>query len=161
PPEDADKDWTLFQQLRAGSIDHYQLEKRYFRRDGSLVWGQLSISLLQGRPAPLVVAMVEDITERKKAEEALFRQAAIIEWYEDAIVSKPLNGVIPSWNPAAQRIFGYSESEVIGNPVTILVPPERFREEEGFLEKLRAGGRITQCETVRIAKSGARVDVSL
>jgi PAS domain S-box-containing protein len=55
PPEDAEKDWGLFQQLRAGSIDHYQLEKRYFRRDGSLVWGCLSISLLNSRPSPLVI----------------------------------------------------------------------------------------------------------
>src|SRR5437016_6709874 len=71
PREDAEKDWALFQQLRAGSIDHYQLEKRYFRRDGSLVWGSLSISLLKSRPTPLVVAMVEDITDKKTTEEAL------------------------------------------------------------------------------------------
>lgn len=71
PPEDAEKDWALFQQLRAGSIDHYQLEKRYFRRDGSLVWGSLSVSLLKSRPSPLVLAMVEDITAKKSAEEAL------------------------------------------------------------------------------------------
>ena len=73
PPEDAEKDWALFQQLRAGSIDHYQLEKRYFRRDGSLVWARLSISLLKlnSRPSPLMVAMVEDITDKKTAEEAL------------------------------------------------------------------------------------------
>ena len=70
PAEDAEKDWGLFQQLQAGAIDHYQIEKRYFRRDGSLVWGRLSISLLKHTP-PLVVAMVEDITEKKKAEEAL------------------------------------------------------------------------------------------
>src|ERR1700741_2239483 len=61
PREDAEKDWALFQQLRAGSIDHYKLEKRYFRRDGSLIWGRLSISLLKNTP-PLIVAMVEDIT---------------------------------------------------------------------------------------------------
>src|SRR6185369_10445726 len=67
PPEDANQDWALFQQLRAGSIDHYQLEKRYFRQDGSLVWGRLSISLLNSRPSPLVVAMIEDITDKKKA----------------------------------------------------------------------------------------------
>jgi PAS domain S-box-containing protein len=71
PHEDAQKDWALFQQLRAGSIDHYQLEKRYFRRDGSLVWGSLSISLLKSSASPLVLAMVEDITDKKKAEEAL------------------------------------------------------------------------------------------
>jgi len=69
PPEDAEKDWALFQQLRAGSIDHYQVEKRYFRRDGSLVWGRLSISLVNHRPSPLVVAMVEDITEKRRAED--------------------------------------------------------------------------------------------
>src|ERR1700747_1218841 len=67
PPEDAEKDWSLFQKLRAGSIDHYQMEKRYFRRDGSLVWGSLNISLLKGRSSPLVLAMVEDITEKKMA----------------------------------------------------------------------------------------------
>ena len=71
PPEDAEKDWALFQQLRAGAIDHYQLQKRYFRRDGSLLWGRLSISLLNGRPSPLVVAMVQDITDKRTAEEAL------------------------------------------------------------------------------------------
>ena len=71
PPEDAEKDWALFQQLRAGLIDHYQLEKRYFRKDGSLVWGHLSISLLESSPSPLVIAMVEEITDKKRAEEAL------------------------------------------------------------------------------------------
>ena len=71
PPEDAEQDWALFQQLRAGAIDHYQLEKRYFHRDGSLVWGRLSLSLLRSRPSPLVIAMVEEITDQKKAEESL------------------------------------------------------------------------------------------
>ena len=71
PPEDAEKDWALFQQIRAGSIDHYQLEKRYFRGDGSLLWGHLSISLLRLPPSPLVIAMVEEITDKKRAEEAL------------------------------------------------------------------------------------------
>src|SRR5215475_15683718 len=64
PAEDAAKDWALFQQLRAGSIDHYQLEKRYFRRDGTLLWGQLSLSLLNIGASPLVIAIVEDITDK-------------------------------------------------------------------------------------------------
>lgn len=67
PAEDAEKDWVLFQKLRAGFIDHYQLEKRYCRRDGSLVWGRLSVSLLKGGASPLVIAMVEDITEKRAA----------------------------------------------------------------------------------------------
>lgn len=66
PREDAERDWGLFRQLRDGSIDHYQLEKRYLRRDGSLVWGRLSISLLNNAPAPLVIAMVEDITRKRQ-----------------------------------------------------------------------------------------------
>src|SRR5215469_267212 len=71
PPEDAEKDWAFFQKLRAGSIDRYQLDKRYFRRDGSLMWGRLSISLLNGEASPLVLAMVEDITDKKEAENAV------------------------------------------------------------------------------------------
>src|SRR3974390_1477963 len=90
PPEDAEKDWALFQQLRAGSIDHYQLEKRYFRKDGSVVWGGLSISLLYGHPSPLVIAIVEEITDKKIAEEDRVRHAAIVESSEDAIISKNL-----------------------------------------------------------------------
>jgi len=73
PPEDAAKDWALFEQLRSGSIDHYHLEKRFFRKDGTLIWGRLSISLLNGHAnsSPLVVAMLEDITEKKAGEEKL------------------------------------------------------------------------------------------
>jgi PAS domain S-box-containing protein len=76
PPEDAEKDWALFEQLRAGSINHYHLEKRFFRKDGSLIWGRLSISLLNLHPSPLVVAMVEDITEKRAAQEKLQRSEA-------------------------------------------------------------------------------------
>ena len=160
PPEDAEKDWALFQQLRAGSIGHYQLDKRYFRRDGSLVWGRLSISLLKQTP-PLIVAMVEDITEKKKAEEARFRHTAIVESSEDAIISKNLDAVIVSWNAGAQRIFGYTEEEAVGQPITILIPPNLQNEENTILERLRAGGRIEHYETVRVTKAGKWVDVSL
>ena len=161
PPEDAQKDWNLFQQLRAGSINHYQLEKRYFRRDGSLIWGRLTISLLNSLPSPLVIAMVEDITEQKTAEQARFRPAAIVESSQDAIISKNLDAVIVNWNAGAQRIFGYTEAEAVGQPITILVPPDLLDEENKILERLRAGGCIEHYETVRITKAGKKVDVSL
>jgi PAS domain S-box-containing protein len=161
PPEDAEKDWALFQQLRAGSIDHYQLEKRYFRRDGSLMWGRLSISLLNNRSSPLVIAMVEDITEKKKAEEALFRHTTIVESSEDAIASGTLDGIIVSWNRGAQHIYGYTEAEAVGKPISILIPPELPDEENKILETLRAGGRIEHFETVRVTKTGKRINVSL
>jgi len=160
-PEDAEKDWTLFQQLRAGWIDHYQLEKRYFRRDGSLVWGSLSISLLKSSPSLLVLAMVEDITDKKKAEEARFRHAAVIESSDDAIASGTLDGIIVSWNTGAQKMYGYTEAEAVGKPINMLVPPELPDEENKILEMLRAGGRIQHFETVRVTKTGKRISVSL
>jgi PAS domain S-box-containing protein len=161
PPEDAQKDWALFQKLKEGLIDHYQLDKRYFRRDGSLVWGRLSLSLLKARPSPLVIAMVEDITEQKRAEEIRFLHAAIVESSEDAIASVTLDGVIASWNAGAQRLFGYTESEAVGTSVMILVPPELSTEEDRILETMKAGGSIRQYETVRVTKTGERINVSL
>jgi len=161
PPNDAAKDWALFQKLRTGSIDQYQLEKRYFRRDGSLFWGRLSISLLNHGPSPLVLAMVEDITETKAAEEARLRDAAIVESSADAIASATLDGIIVSWNGGAQRIYGYSQAEAVGKPITMLVPPELPDEENKILETVRAGGRVEQFETVRVTKTGKRINVSL
>jgi PAS domain S-box-containing protein len=76
PPEDAEKDWSFFQQLRAGLISQYSLEKRFFRKDGSLIWGRLRISMLRNRSSPLVVAMVEDITEKRAAQEKLRQSEA-------------------------------------------------------------------------------------
>jgi len=161
PPDDAEKDWALFQKLRAGSIDHYQLEKRYFRRDSSLVWGRLSLSLLNHRPSPLVLAMVEDITEKKTTEEARFRHAAIVESSEDAIASGTLDGTIVSWNAGAQHMYGYTEAEAVGRPITMILPRELRDEENKILETVKSGGRIEQFETVRVAKTGKRINVSL
>jgi PAS domain S-box-containing protein len=161
PREDAEKDWALFQQLKAGNIDHYQLEKRYFRRDGSLVWGRLSISLLNGGACPLILAMVEDITDKKKAEEARFTHAAVIESSDDAIASGTLDGIIVSWNTGAQKIYGYTEAEAVGKPISMLVPPELPDEENKILEKLKLGDRIEHFETVRVTKTGKRINVSL
>jgi PAS domain S-box-containing protein len=161
PPEDAEKDWALFQQLRAGAIDHYQLEKRYFRRDGSLVWGSLSISLLKSSPSPLVLAMVGDITDKKKAEEARYRHAAVVESFDDAIASGTLDGIIVSWNTGAQKIYGYTEAEAVGKPISMLAPPELPDEENKILETLKSGGRIEHFETVRVTKTGKRINVSL
>jgi PAS domain S-box-containing protein len=161
PPEDAEKDWALFQQLKAGSIDHYQLEKCYFRKDGSLVWGRLSVSLLKSYPSPLVLAMVEDITDKKNAEEARFRHAAVIESSDDAIASGTLDGIIVSWNTGAEKIYGYTEAEAVGKPISMLVPPELPDEENKILETLKSGDRIEHFETVRVTKTGKRINVSL
>ncbi|MGA7917852.1 MAG: PAS domain S-box protein, partial [Candidatus Acidiferrales bacterium] len=87
--------------------------------------------------------------------------AAIVESSDDAIVSKDLNGVILSWNAGAQRIFGYSPSEAVGRPITLIIPAELQQEEREILDKLRKGERINHYETVRLRKDGEPVNVSL
>lgn len=98
---------------------------------------------------------------RKRAQETRFRYAAIVESSEDAIISKSLDGTILSWNAGAQRLFGFTEAEAIGQPNTILIPSELRDEEKVILQKLAAGERIEHFETLRVTKRGERVDVSL
>ena len=89
------------------------------------------------------------------------RIASIVESSDDAIVSKDLNGVIINWNKGAERIFGYTAEEVVGKPITILIPPDRHDEEPSILERIRRGERVEHFETVRMRKHGSRVDISL
>ncbi len=109
----------------------------------------------------LLAAIFSNALARERALDARFQHAAIVESSDDAIVSKNLDGVIVSWNASAQKLFGYSESEAIGRPITLLIPGELRDEEDEFLRRLRAGERVQHCETVRITKEGKRVAVSL
>jgi PAS domain S-box-containing protein len=102
-----------------------------------------------------------DIHERKLAEAVTARMAAIVESSDDAIISKDLNGIIVSWNEGAERLFGYTAAEVIGKPVTILIPPGRADEEPYILEHIRRGEKVDHYETVRRRKDGSEVDISL
>jgi PAS domain S-box-containing protein len=102
----------------------------------------------------------DDIAERQ-VEDIRRWLAAIVDSSDDAIISKNLDGVILTWNPAAQRLFGYSEAEAVGQPITIIIPPELHDEEEGILRRLRAGERIDHHETRRITRNGQYLDVSL
>ena len=102
-----------------------------------------------------------DIDEMKRAEEALARLAAIVESSDDAIVGNTLGGIINTWNGGAERIFGYTAGEAIGQPITIIIPDDRKDEELAILERLRHGEHIDHYETVRIARDGRRIDVSL
>jgi PAS domain S-box-containing protein len=87
--------------------------------------------------------------------------SAIVDCSDDAIISKDLDGIVTSWNKAAERIFGYSEDEMVGRPITLLMPPDRIHEEANFLARLRRGERIEHYETVRVRKDGAPVEISL
>ena len=87
--------------------------------------------------------------------------AAIVESSDDAILSKDVNGVITTWNRGAQRLFGYTAEEVVGRPVTIIIPTDRHDEEPKILERVRRGERIEHYETVRQRKDGSLVDISI
>ena len=102
-----------------------------------------------------------DVEELKRAEEAQALLAAIVESSDDAILSKGLDGTILSWNAGAQRLFDYRTDEIIGKPITLLLPIECVQEEEKILDRLRRGERIEHYETVRVAKDGRRIDVSV
>lgn len=137
-------------------------EDVYIRKDGSFFPVVYSSAPLKsaGRTIGLVVVF-RDITERKRADEARARLAAIVESSDDAIVSKTLDGRILSWNAGAQRLFGYSAAEAIGRPITLLIPPERHDEERLILERLGRGEHIEHFETVRVSKAGRRIPISL
>jgi PAS domain S-box-containing protein len=107
------------------------------------------------------VNMLVDLTDRKRAGEHAQRLASIVEFSDDAIISKDLDGVITSWNRGAQRLFGYTAEDVIGKPVTILIPPDRQDEEPAILDRMRHGELVDHYETIRRRRDGSLVDISL
>jgi PAS domain S-box-containing protein len=107
------------------------------------------------------VLVFRDVTERRKAEEAQARLAAIIESSQDAIISKTLDGVIRTWNTGAERLFDYTAHEAIGQSITLIIPPDRRDEEYEILARISQGARIEHFETVRVSKLGRRIDISL
>jgi PAS domain S-box-containing protein len=149
--------------LLDGVIQNYSIEKRYVHKSGESLWCSITVTLLRhddGAPSQFI-GIVEDITQRREAEATRSRLAAVVQSSDDAIVTKTLEGIITSWNPGAERIFGYRAQEVIGRPVTLLIPADHLDEEPGILERLRKGERIDHYSTVRRRKDGTLIDVSL
>jgi PAS domain S-box-containing protein len=107
------------------------------------------------------VNMLIDITDRKRAEEVKQRLASIVQFSDDAIISKSLKGKIESWNAGAERIFGYTASEAVGQSVEMLIPADRLDEEPEIINRIRRGERIEHYETVRRRKDGSLIDISL
>jgi PAS domain S-box-containing protein len=140
-----------------------RIEYRILQPDGSLHWiasrGR-SHSGTSGQPDRLMGVSV-DVTEPKNAEAVRLWHSAIVESSDDAIISKNLEGIITTWNRGAQRIFGYGEEEVVGQPITIIIPPELWSEEKEILRRLSAGEPIEHYEAIRITKENKRVHVSL
>jgi PAS domain S-box-containing protein len=133
------------------------------RPDGSRRTALAHANPIVGESGELLGALniLVDITDRKRADEVQTLLAAIVESSDDAIVSKTLDGRILSWNRGAERLFGYTAEEAIGKSITLIIPPERHDEERGILARLHRGERIDHYETVRVAKDGRRLDISL
>ena len=110
---------------------------------------------------PKVGSTVDQINNLNSPELAPYWLSSLIESADDAIISKTLDGIITSWNNGAERIFGYKADEVIGKPITIIIPPDHLDEEPAILARLRAGHRVEHYETVRVRKDGRRLDISL
>jgi PAS domain S-box-containing protein len=161
-PEDREAVLAAFaESIRTGK--RFEIEHRIILTDGSerIVFEQGEVTRDDRGKSVAMIGVVQDISERRRAEEELLRSAAIIASSDDAIFTKTLDGIIVSWNPGAEKIYGYSAAEIRGRPVSILAPLDRQDELPAIMTKLRKGERMDHYETVRITKEGKCIDVSL
>jgi PAS domain S-box-containing protein len=131
------------------------------RADTTLYPVEVYLKLVENGNERVFLAVIIDITERKRAEEARSRLASIVEYSEDAIIGKTIDGIIFSWNPGAEKLYGYSAKEVLGKPISIIVPPDQFNEMPTSLERIKRGETIERYEAVRLRKDGQYIDVAI
>jgi PAS domain S-box-containing protein len=134
------------------------------RRDGSQFPVDIALSHTDIEDGPMVIAAVRDMTEHNRAEESRRhsdRLAAIVEHSDDAIISKTLDGIVTSWNPAAERMYGYSADEVSGKSIDLLGSPGQIGEMHTILARIRTGQPVERFEATRVRKDGSAITVSL
>ena len=162
PKDRINEEPAILERIRRGEpVDHFDTVRRH--KNGTLLDISLTVSPVKDGTGNIIGAskIARDITERKRAEATAARLVAIINSSHDAIISKDLNGHITSWNKGAEMLFGYQPDEIIGKPVTVLMPDDRVDEEFGILERIRKGEAIEPYETVRQRKDGSSVEISL
>jgi PAS domain S-box-containing protein len=162
PPErQAEEDDILARIKRGQRVNHFETVR--LGKEGRRIDVSLTISPVHDPSGAVVGAskIIRDITEHKRARATQAYLAAIVESSEDAILAKDLNGIIQSANASAERIFGYTAAELIGRSIRIVIPPERYREEDEILARVRSGERLEHFETVRLAKDGRELEISL
>jgi two-component system, chemotaxis family, CheB/CheR fusion protein len=133
------------------------------RPDGSrwFVLAHANPILDEGGELRGAVNILVDITDRRRSELARAQLAAIVDSSDDAIISKDLNGIVQSWNAAAQRLFGYTPAQAVGQHISFLIPADRSDEEDQIIARLRAGERVYHFDTVRVRSNGQPIQVSL
>jgi PAS domain S-box-containing protein len=162
PPELHDEERANIERLRQGEhVGHYQTQR--LRKGGERVDISVAVSPIRDASQRIVgsALIARDMGLLRREQVDLARLAAIVESSDDAIISKTLDGVITTWNAAAERLFGYRPEEIIGHSVLRLIPPELHYEEPQILAKLRNGQRIEHFETRRMRKNGETFDISL
>jgi len=162
PPRHKNEVPGLVNKIKNGEhIEHFETVR--ISKYGKLIDVSLSISPIRDKSGNIVGAasIKRDITKQKRAEEERSLLAAIVESSDNAIISKTLDGVITSWNKAAERMFGYTSSEAIGKNISILHPPGYMDEIPGILTRIKNGERVEHFETVRLRKDGILINVSI
>jgi PAS domain S-box-containing protein len=162
PDEHRGEDQAVMDRILNGaSVEHYETQR--VSKDGRVIDVSLTVSPLRDEHGEVIGAskIMRDITSSRAARRMQEHFAAIVESTDDAMITKDPTGHVTSWNAAAQRIFGYSAEEMIGQPITKLFPPELIGSERDILSEVLSGRKVDHYETVRLASDGRRVDVSL
>jgi PAS domain S-box-containing protein len=161
-PDDVAKDQRAgIEEVKAGRT--IELETLRIRKDGTVIPVSLTVSPIRDADGTVIGVSViaRDLTQQRKAIEVAQRLAAIVEHSEDAIIGKTLDGIITTWNPAAERLYGYCAQEMAGKSITVLSPKRQAGEIEGILAKIRAGGHVANRETIRVRKDGSLILVAI
>jgi PAS domain S-box-containing protein len=162
PDDRQSEEDIVLAKIRAGeSVSHYHTIRR--RKNGTLFPISLSVSPIYDEAGVVIGAskIARDLSEQERADAAARQLTAVVASSDDAIVTKNLDGVITSWNPAAERMFGYTKEEAIGRSIRMLIPAELQSEEDTVLAKIRAGESVNHYETTRQRKDGSRLSISL
>lgn len=162
PDELLNEEREIINKVKRGEvIEQYETIRR--TKSGNKILICLSVSpIIDSNGVIIGISKIaRNITEEKEAERKEAILAAIIDSSDDAIISKTLNGIITSWNFSAEKMFGFTESEAVGQHISIIIPPDRISEETLIIENIRNGKKLDHFETVRIAKNGKEVNISL
>jgi PAS domain S-box-containing protein len=163
PADHPDEEPQILERIRRGErIEHYETRRR--RKDGQIIEVSVTISPIRDRIGRVIGAskIARDITERKRWQRAEVAESflgALVDSADDAIIAKNLDGIVTSWNPAAEKLFGYAAEEIVGKPITVLFPEDHADEEAHILQRIRRGERIDHYQTRRRRKDGQLIEV--
>ena len=156
-----EEDLILGQIAQGNKVDHFETIR--LAKNGTEIPISLSVSPVMDSSGRIIGAskIARDISDKRRSDEKTAMLAAIIDTSDDTILSKSLNGIIQSWNKSAERMFGYTEEEMIGKHISLIIPPSRLKEEEYIIGQIAQGKPVEHFETVRVTKSGREIPISL